>query len=439
MAEIEKFLADPNTLWVLMGTILLGLSSGVIGSFAFLRKRGLMGDVLSHAALPGICLAFMLTGSKNPFFFLIGATVTGILASLAIHAITRYSRIKEDTALGLTLSVFFGIGIVFLTQVQHSDQGNQSGLDKFLFGQSASLVGEDVWVMGGVAISLLLFSLLFFKEFKILCFDPGFGRSLGFPIGILDTVLMIMLVVAVVIGLQAAGVVLVVALIITPAAAARYWTERLDVMLALSAVLGGLSGALGTVLSSLSFHLPTGPLIVMAATFVFVISMVFSPRRGLLAKAIRLARVRKQLARERVLQSLYERREQGDFGDVEAEALLHKSPMPPRRLRSALIFLQKNKWVRMYKRRGILHIRLTEEGSVQAYDTVLRQRMTEVWMMHESEIGGSIRDREDGMVADHIPPDIFDPLWNLLLRHGMEPKWNPESPAAPLREGGISS
>ncbi|MFD1426497.1 manganese/zinc/iron transport system permease protein [Kroppenstedtia sanguinis] len=439
MTEIENFLADPNTIWVLVGTILLGLSSGVVGSFAYLRKRGLMGDVLSHAALPGICLAFLLTGSKNPFFFLIGATVTGILASLAINAITRFSRIKEDTALGLTLSVFFGIGIVFLTHIQHSDQGNQSGLDKFLFGQSASLVGEDVWVMGGVALSLLLLSLLFFKEFKILCFDPGFGRSLGFPTGILDTILMIMLVVAVVIGLQAAGVVLVVALIVTPAAAARYWTERLDVMLVLSAILGGLSGALGTVLSSLSFHLPTGPLIVVAATIIFVISMVFSPRRGLLAKAIRLTRARKQLARERVLQVLYERREQGDFSDVETHTLLLNNPMPPRRLRAALRYLQKKQWVQLNPTQGRLYIQLTEEGAVQAYQTVLRHRMTEVWIMHESEIGGSIRDREDGMVADNIPPALFAPLWDLLQRHGMEPKWNPESGASPLREGGISS
>lgn len=439
MAEIQKFLADPNALWVLLGTTLLGLSSGVIGSFAFLRKRGLMGDVISHAALPGICLAFMLTGSKNPFFFLIGATVTGVLASLAINAITRFSRIKEDTALALTLSVFFGIGIVLLTQIQHSNHGNQSGLDKFLFGQSASLVGEDVWVMGGVAVALLLFSFLFFKEFKILCFDPGFGRSLGFPIGILDTILMIMLVVAVVIGLQAAGVVLVVALIITPAAAARYWTERLDVMLILSAVLGGLSGALGTVLSALSFNLPTGPLIVVAATVVFVISMVFSPQRGLLAKSLRLRRARKQLAREQVLQFLYERREQGHLGDVEVTSILEKYSMPPRRLRSALAFLKKKQWIQVYKANGALRVQLTEEGAIQAYETVLRHRMTEVWMMHENEIGGSIRDREDGMVADSIPPAFFDPLWKLLVRHGMEPKWNPEPTFSPLQKGGISS
>ncbi|SMO45110.1 metal ABC transporter permease [Melghirimyces algeriensis] len=425
LTQIQQFFSDPNTLWVLSGTILLGVSSGVIGSFAFLRKRGLMGDVLAHAALPGICLAFMLTGSKNPLFFLIGATVTGILASMAINTITRFSRIKEDTSLALVLSVFFGVGIVFLTQIQHTNYGNQSGLDKFLFGQSASLVGDDVWVMGGVAIALLLFSLLLFKEFKLLCFDPGFGRSLGFPVGLLDLILMLMLVLAVVIGLQAAGVVLMAALIITPAAAARYWTERLDIMLVLSAFLGGLSGALGTLFSATTANLPTGPLIVVAATMIFLISLVFSPRRGLLSKAIRLAATRKQMARERVLQFLYENREQGYFDPLNTEMILWKYPMSRRRLKSALASLTKDGWIQVEQKGGSFFIRGTGEGWVQAYETVLRTRMTEVWMMHENEIGGNIR--EEGSTTGEIPPDLFEPLWNLLVKHGREPKWNPKS------------
>ncbi|PTX55323.1 manganese/zinc/iron transport system permease protein [Melghirimyces profundicolus] len=438
LSQASHFLSDPNTLWVLSGTVLLGLSSGVIGSFAFLRKRGLMGDVLAHAALPGICLAFMLTGSKNPFFFLIGATVTGILASMAINAITRFSRIKEDTALALVLSVFFGVGIVFLTQIQHTNYGNQSGLDKFLFGQSASLVGDDVWVMGGVAIALLLFSLLFFKEFKLLCFDPGFGRSLGFPVGMLDLVLMLMLVVAVVIGLQAAGVVLMAALIITPAAAARYWTERLDRMLVLSALLGGMSGALGTLFSATTANLPTGPLIVVAATVVFLISLIFSPRRGLLAKAVRLARMRKQAARERVLHSLYENREQGGSGELDTETILQKYPIPRRRLKSALASLMRDGWIQVCKRNGAFRIRGTEEGWIQAYETVLRTRMTEVWMMHENEIGGNLREEGTGSVTGEIPPDLFEPLWNLLVKHGREPKWKPDAGSIPAGEGGIT-
>lgn len=423
--SIQLFISNPNALWVLTGTVLLGLSSGVLGSFAFLRNRGLMGDVLAHSALPGICLAFLLTGSKSPFFFLIGATVTGVLASMAINGITRFSRIKEDTALGLTLSVFFGIGIVFLTQIQHSANGNQSGLDKFLFGQSASLVGEDVYVMGGAAILLLLLCLMFFKEFKLLCFDPNFGRSLGFPIAGLDFFLMLLLVIAVVIGLQAAGVVLVVALIVTPAAAARYWTERLDVMLVLSGILGAISGALGTVLSAQTSNLPTGPLIVLAATVVFLISMFFSPKRGLLSKWIRLATARRKVARESVLEVLYESMEETGINRVSIPTIMKKHVMTSRFLHSILRTLKKDGLIQLEREKGIEWVKGTDAGWKAAYDTVLNARMTEVWMMNESRIGGNIRDRDTGTVTENIPTELFEELWRLLVEYGREPRWNP--------------
>lgn len=287
MTFFTQWFQEPNALWVMIGTTLLGISSGVLGSFAFLRKRGLIGDVLAHAALPGICLAFLITGSKNPFTFMIGAIVTGTLASLVINWVTRYSRIKEDTALGLVLSVFFGIGIVLLTQIQHSHNGNQSGLDKFLFGQSAALVESDIRVMGISAVILILITFLLFKELKILCFDPQFGAILGFPMRFLDLLLMFLLVIAVVNGLQAAGIVLMAALLITPAAAARYWTERLDHMVLISAGIGALSGILGTIMSGMIEHMSTGPIIVIAATCLFLISLLLAPKRGLISRWIR--------------------------------------------------------------------------------------------------------------------------------------------------------
>lgn len=289
-----QWFEEPNALWVMIGTALLGISSGVLGSFAFLRKRGLIGDVLAHAALPGICLAFLITGTKNPFAFMIGAIITGLLASLIIQWVTRYSKIKEDTALGLVLSVFFGIGIVLLTQIQHQHNGNQSGLDKFLFGQSAALIEEDLLMMGISAVILLLISFLLFKEFKILCFDPQFGAALGFPIRLLDFLLMFLLVIAVVNGLQAAGIVMMAALLITPAAAARYWTERLDHMVIIAAGIGALSGILGTIISGSIEQMSTGPVIVLAATILFMISLLFAPKKGLISKWFRRYQFRKQ-------------------------------------------------------------------------------------------------------------------------------------------------
>lgn len=288
---------DPNTQWILLGTMLLGLSSGVIGSFAYLRKQSLMGDALSHAALPGVCIAFMLTGTKSIFFFLIGAIVSGVIATFMIGYITRNSRIKQDSALGIILTVFFGFGIVLLTQIQHSDSGNQSGLDKFLFGQAASMVQSDVYTMTVISVILVALSILFFKEFKLLSFDPGFAKGIGLPILMLDQFIMLLIVTAVVVGIQAVGVVLMAALLITPAVAARYWTEKLHIMVVLSGLFGALSGFAGTMISTMANNLPTGPLIVLSATTIFVISVIFAPRRGVIAKSMLQLSARKNYQR----------------------------------------------------------------------------------------------------------------------------------------------
>ncbi|UQZ86202.1 Manganese transport system membrane protein MntB [Paenibacillus konkukensis] len=295
---LELFL-DPNTQWILLGSILLGLSSGVLGSFAYLRKQSLMGDALAHAALPGVCIAFMLTGSKSILFFLIGAAVSGIIATFGVGFVTRNSRIKQDSALGIVLSVFFGFGIVLLTQIQHGGSGNQSGLDKFLFGQAASMIHSDVVVMTIVALVLVAACALLFKEFKLLSFDSGFAKGLGYPVAFLEQLLMFLIVVAVVVGIQAVGVVLMSALLITPAVSARYWTERLGVMVALSGLFGAISGFAGTLASTTANNLPTGPLSVLAATALFAVSVVCAPRRGLLAKLLLRLSVRRAVLDER--------------------------------------------------------------------------------------------------------------------------------------------
>ncbi|QYR19121.1 metal ABC transporter permease [Paenibacillus sp. sptzw28] len=309
MFEWLKVFQDPNTQWILFGCMLLGLSSGVIGSFAYLRKQSLMGDALSHAALPGICIAFMLSGSKSILLFLIGAAAAGIVATFGIGYITRNTRIKQDSALAIVLSVFFGFGIVLLTQIQHSGDGNQSGLDKFLFGQAASMMLSDVIIMTGISVLLIGVCSLLFKEFKLLSFDPGFARGLGYPVAFLDQLIMFLIVIAVVVGIQAVGVVLMSALLITPAVSARYWTEKLGVMVVLSGLFGAFSGLAGTFISANGNNLPTGPLTVLASTSLFVISVIAAPRRGVLSKLLLRASVRSSMRREQAVLQI-ERRDE---------------------------------------------------------------------------------------------------------------------------------
>ncbi|MDM5275797.1 metal ABC transporter permease [Paenibacillus silvae] len=293
-----SILSDPNTRWILLGCLLLGFSSGIIGSFTFLRRQSLMGDTLAHAALPGICIAFMLTETKTIGWFLLGALVAGIVATFGISWITRFSRIKQDTAMGIVLTVFFGIGVVMLTRIQHSASGSQSGLDKYLFGQAASMVQTDVYVMGGVCLVLLIACLVWFKEFKLVSFDPGFARGMGLPVGALEQFILLLTVIAVVAGIQAVGVVLVAALLVTPAAAARCWTDSLALMVLLAGLFGALSGAAGTLFSTLVPNLPTGPVTVLAATVLFAGSALLAPRRGLLARKLRSIQARSEYLRE---------------------------------------------------------------------------------------------------------------------------------------------
>lgn len=283
---------------VTLGAALLGVVGGVLGSFAVLRRQSLIGDALAHAALPGIVLAFLATGAKATLPLLIGAGVAGWLGSLAVIGILRATRLKEDAALGVVLSGFFGFGIALLTFVQHSGRPNQSGLDAFLFGQAATIVASDVTtfaVLGGLALGIVA---LLYKEFKLLSFDPDFAASLGLPTGVLGALLTSLTVLAVMIGLQTVGVVLMAAMLVAPAAAARQWTDSLSKMLLLAGAFGGASGFLGAAISASRDGLPTGPLVILVATAFALGSLLFAPLRGVVPSVVREKRARARLRSE---------------------------------------------------------------------------------------------------------------------------------------------
>lgn len=410
---------DSNTTWVLAGCVLLGISSGVLGTFALLRRRSLMGDALAHAALPGVCLAYLAVGTRSLPMFLLGAMLAGLAGAFLIQAITRYSRVKEDAALGLVLSVFFGFGVVLLTFIQQSGKSSQAGLDKFIFGQAASLVGSDVQAMAGSALAVCLCALALFKELKLLCFDAGFASGLGFPVGVLDGVLMLLIVLAVVIGLQAVGVVLMSAMLITPAAAARLWTDRLNVMVCLSGAFGAAAGALGTWMSGLAEKMPTGPLIVLAATAVFLVSLLLAPRKGVLARLQRLVLLRRRVGREHLLRSLYETAEaSGDWKSATpAERLASRRGQNPASLLGSL---------RSLRALGLVESRptgwvLTDAGLAEAHRVVRNHRLWEIFLMHEGQLAVDHVDRDADFIEHLLPADVVAELERLLHVHGMAP------------------
>ena len=289
---------DYTLIVVSVGAALLGTVSGALGTYAVLRRQSLLGDAISHAALPGIAIAFMLTGTKTPLILVIGAAIAGWLGSLIILSIVRLTRIKYDSALALVLSTFFGFGLVLHTFIQHSGNANQAGLDTFLFGQAATMLKGDVitiGILGGVALIVML---IFWKELKLLVFDEGFAASIGFPIRVLDFLLTSLLVIAIVIGLQAVGAVLMSAMLVAPAVAARQWTNRLNIMVLLAACFGAFSGVSGTIISSIATQIPTGPTIILCATVIVGISIAFAPNRGLLWNLMRQERNRRSMKLE---------------------------------------------------------------------------------------------------------------------------------------------
>ncbi|MCM3226868.1 metal ABC transporter permease [Terribacillus saccharophilus] len=280
----NALLHQPNTQWVVLSTMLLGIASGVLGSFALLKKQSLIGDAVAHAALPGICIAYLLIGEKQLLVLLLGATATGLLATYLIQLITTTTRIKKDAAICLILSVFFGTGIVLLSRITQQAGGNKSGLDHFIFGQAAAMTRNDVYTMAGAAGGLILIAFLLFKEWKLLIFDPDFAKNSGLPVGLLETLFSTLLVITVVIGIQAVGVILMAALLIIPAISARYWTDRLGWMVVIAGSIGACSGIIGALISTISTGLATGPLIVVTAAGCFIVSFTIGPKRGLIQK-----------------------------------------------------------------------------------------------------------------------------------------------------------
>ncbi|MBC8065847.1 MAG: metal ABC transporter permease [Chlorobia bacterium] len=295
MSLLNDLIHDYTLRNVSLGSAVLGIVSGVLGCFAVLRRQGLMGDALSHAALPGVCLAYMLTGSKTPVTLMLGAAVAGWIGMLIILQVVRRTRIDPGSALGIVLTVFFGFGVVLLTVIQKSNDANQAGLDKFLFGQAAALVHEQVVTMAIVGAAALFVVVLLFKEFKLLTFDPEFAGTLGLRTHALGTLLTGLLVAAIVIGLNTVGVILMSAMLVAPASAARQWTHSLSHMILYSALFGAGSGLVGAVVSVTQEGVPTGPAIVICLALVVVLSLLFGSAQGLVWEWIRRFRRRNKI------------------------------------------------------------------------------------------------------------------------------------------------
>lgn len=418
---IEGSLALRN---VLIGASALGLLGGILGSFALLRRQSLLGDALAHAALPGVCIAFLVSGGqKSGVVLLSGAMVAGVVGAFSILAVVRGSRIKEDAAIGIVLSVFFGLGIVLLTGIQRMPGGNQSGLDRFLFGQAATLGTDDVVGMVVVGAIVLAVVAALFKEFKIVTFDRAFAASLGLPVRAIEAILTALLVVVVVVGLQAVGVVLMVATLLTPAAAARQWTHRLGLMVLLSGAVGAACGGVGAVASASIAGLPTGPAIVLLSSTVFVLSLLFAPARGILWALARDRGARARIRRENVLKDLYLVAERGAGFDahVGLATLLGVRGEPVGRIARAIRTLVDDGSI---ERSGD-RLRLTVRGRDDAARVVRKHRLWELYLTRRLEIAPDHVHRDAEAMEHALSDEAVEDLAEVLGHPEVDPHGRP--------------
>lgn len=404
---------------VLVGTALLGGVSGVVGSFAVLRRRALLGDVLAHSALPGICLAFLALqwmaargwGVEAGLSFwpmLLGALGTGLLAASTMTLITSTTRTKADAAIGIVLSTFFGIGVVLSSRIQRLQGGaSPAGLEGYLYGNAAALNRGDVLGIAAVSAVVLIVVMALYKEFQLTSFDAEFASAQGWPTKRLDLLLMGLVAVTTVAGLPAVGVVLMAALLITPAAAARFWCDRLTPMLALAGAFGALSGVLGTLLSHAGFG-PPGPLVVLVAAAFFVASILVAPSRGVVAQAVRQWRLRQAFQEHHLLRALYE------LGESQPEPRPWLTPpevaaardwTPAQVQRAASRAVQRG----VVERSGA-QLRLSPSGLEEARDITRSHRMWELFWLQRDSSDWRDADRAADAIEHLLSPQAVEEL-----------------------------
>ena len=401
-------LEDFNTRIVIAGTMLLGAAAGIVGTFLLLRKRALMGDVLSHATLPGVVLAFLLfasiDGGKTLPVLLAGAGVTAICAVAVMMFLRRTSGLGDDAVMAIVLGTSFGLGIVLLGIALDSPYGNQAGLESFIYGKTASMTRSDLLLIVLGSIVVLLVIVLLFKELKLLCFDEAFAGSLGRPVGMLDAALLLAVIVTTLVGLQAVGLILVIALLVIPPAAARFWSDELKMTALIAAALGAVGCWLGVSISASAPRMPAGALIVLAQAGLFLLSIFFGARHGIIGRGLRKVGLRRAVARDHLLRALQESAEDSDSAGTSVESLLQMRSWSDSHVRKLL---------RRARRRGEVfesaqdgRWRLTKRGVIEAAALVRNHRLWEEYLIRYAHLAASHVDRAADRIEHVLGPEL---------------------------------
>lgn len=446
------FFVLPPIQRVLLGTSLLGCVAGVVGCLAVLRRRSLTGDMVAHAAMPGLCLAYLLTyqlgvDRGHPAYFLImmlGAAISGLAGAGLVTFLCRWTRTRQDAAIGIVLSTFFGVFVVLLSYISYLPGAHVAGIDQYIFGQAATLLTADVWLIGFVLLASTIALTLFYKELKTYSFDSDFAHSLGWPNLLLDLGMMGALCLVTVVGLPLVGI-LMAGMIIIPCAAARFWTNRFGPLLVGSGIIGAATGVFATIVSAdylpgwLGFDplqfgynnkaLPTGPVIILSGTAIFLFSVLFAPRRGVVARFLSVLRLRSKIATENLLRTLYELSEDQlpSCPGFTVDALQNHRSWSRGQLAWAIRWTS---WRGLTRRRGA-QVHLTEVGLQKGVAVTRIHRLWELFLISGASIAPDHVDRDADSIEHVLTSEIVEQLESILAESGRLPTIGGVMPQSP--------
>lgn len=441
LASFWDYFTDPVLRAPTIGSMLMCLASSLVGVVAFLRKRSLLGEALSHASYPGVVLSVLFAAMFLPnseegmaISILVGAFISSLIGLLVIDRLERKLRVTGDAALCLVLSVFFGVGILIASRIQVTHALWYKQIQVFLYGQAATMTDIHIIVYGVLAAVIILFLFFLYHPIEVINFDRDFAKSIGTRVRFVDNCLFLLLSLAIVIGIRSVGVVLMSGMLIAPAVAARQWTHRLSLLFILAGIFGLFSGFLGNYFSislplwvtgsAWKFSLPTGPMILITASLICFFSLFFAPKRGLASKFLRLARFKDRCLRENLLKTFWKKGEAAELSFREVVLLQNLSWYAAAFL---LWRLLAGGWIET----GRKGYRLTSDGRQRAARIIRLHRLWEVYLVDYLGQGVEKVHKNAEEMEHLITPELEKQLTE-LLKH---PKQDPHQQPIPPREG----
>jgi len=411
-------LADPNVRYVAVAILLLGGVSGAVGTFNFLRKKTLVGETVAHSMLPGVLIAFILSGVKNPLVLITGAAISGWLSIWVVDYITRHSKIKGDSALAIVLSSFFGLGIVMLTVIQRTSGKEQSGLDHYIFGNAAAMTPEDSLVFG--SISLIVLAIVFWHYFslKAVVFNQDFAQSIGINTRWTEAIISFITILSISVGIKAVGIVMMSALLIIPPTAARFWTDSLSKMLVVSGIFGAVSGWLGAFVSYSYSSMPTGPWTIVIISIIAFVSMMFAPKKGVVFQRWSKLLVKRRMNEENLLKTAVQLEVRGQG------KLFNRLSISSRQFFDQRLW---NRTIKRLKRKGLIKrvhtgFTLSTEGRAIGAEIDRRHKIWEIYLQRRMQMSVHLVHDEADTMEHFLTPDIED---EILKELGLCSRFNP--------------